>query len=489
MNSPFNRAEAAGNHVEEREIDLPINSIDVSTSKPGTASRNILRGEHDAIIAELLVKKHGNNLIFDTSKGQWKVFSDGTWIEAEDAARMVLGFYYRIILDIADNHYPDLEIGDEKWLKKQMNQGKYGSVSKLVQVLVAQGIDKLNANHNLIGIRDMVYDISTNTCRPAVASDLVTKSLATNFDAQATCTKWDSFLKTAMQNDEQMIGYLQRLAGYFLTASTKEQEIYYFYGTGANGKSTFLDLIKTLLGTYGVKIASDTFIRGYGGAGSTAARASLASLAGARLAITDETTDGDAAFDVQSLKSISGDDEVTGRFLRQNPITFKSTAKVVMYGNDKPYGNINDEGFWRRFRFIHFGHVVPKEDRNPHLLEELKEELPGILNWALAGLADLNKNGLQTPQKVLNDGDNYRKDLDSVSEFLRDNTADEAGQKIPLKMLFERYTNWCANNLKNAETKQGFSKRTAWYFDTQMKGKVTPFRTSKDRGYKGIRLI
>lgn len=450
-------------------------------------TEKLLDGEHNIMIAELLVAKHKDNILFDTTRKEWKVFQNGVWHEAEDAENLVWDFYYQIILDIFHGEYPEIEASDPAWLKKQMNQSKVNAVLKVVQIRTAKGVKKLNANHNLIGIQDSVYDIEAGSARPACASDLVMKSLGTSFDPKAQCPQWEKFLKTAMQGDQDMIKYLQRLVGYFLTASTKEQEIYYFYGTGANGKSTFIDLVKSLLGTYGVKVSSDSFMQKRSSAPNLGAQASLATLAGARLAITDETNDNES-FNAQMLKSISGDEEITGRFLRANPITFKSTAKVVMYGNDKPYGNINDEGFWRRFRFIEFGHVVPDSQKDKNLLMKLKEELPGILNWALAGLADWRKNGIQTPKKVLDERDSYREDLDTVSKFLKENTKEAAGQRLTTKQLFEYYKKWCETNLEPAETNQAFSKRTAWYFDTNMKGKVNPYRSNKDRGYTGIQF-
>ena len=448
----------------------------------------MLEGKHDSMIAELIIQEHGENIVFDNSKKQWRVFSNGTWIGAEDARRMLVTFHKEIISNIADYKYPHLNIVDEKWLTSAMNRSKIKAVRELVEEQQALSIDEIDADHNLIGIQDQVYDITEGSSRPALASDLVMKSLGTNYEPEAKCQQWESFLKTSMQGDQEMIDYLQRLVGYFLTASYKEQEIYYFFGAGANGKSTFLDLITALLGDYSTKVSSDSFMKKRSGTLNLGAQSSMAMLAGTRLAITDETNDGDTAFDVQSLKSISGDARLTGRFLRSNWITFDNTVKLVMYGNDKPYGNINDEGFWRRFRFIHFGYVVPKEDRDPNLLVKLKDELPGILNWALKGLAEWREKGLQTPPKVLDECEQYRVDLDSVTEFLTENTEEKLGSRLPIKQLFERYKEWCEINLKHPEKSQGFYKRTAWYFDTHMKGKVKPFRTNKDRGYEGVQL-
>ena len=227
-------------------------------------------------------------------------------------------------------------------------------------------------------------------------------------------------------------------------------------------------------------------MRGRNGATSIGKQSSLANLEGARLAITDETNDTDVSFDVQSLKSISGDDELTAKRLRQNPRTFKSTSKIVMYGNDKPHGNINDEGFWRRFRFIKFGYVVPKEDRVSDLLAQLKGELPGILNWALQGLEDWHKDGLQTPEKIIAESADYREELDTVSEFLVKNVVEATGNIVPLLTLFDGYADWCNNNMKVPETKQAFSKRLKRYVEANTM--ATPHKTKKMRGYKGVKL-
>lgn len=465
--------------VEEGAAVVP------SENKP----TGMFEAEHDAIIARLLADKHGDNLIFDANKKQWRVFNDGMWAKAETSEKLLWGYYNRLIIDIYEGKYPHLPIGTEGWLASSMNHGKRSSVMKDVQSIKKLAAEDMDADQNLIGIQDMVYDIQKREVRPAVATDLVFKSLATTYDRDARCPRWKKFLDTAMQGDKEMIGYLQRLVGYFLTASTQEQQIYYFYGSGANGKSTFLDLVKAMLGTYGVKLSSDTFMRGRSAATPLGKQTSLSNLEGARLAITDETNDSDVSFDVQMLKSISGDDEITARRMRHNPRTFKSTSKVVMYGNDKPHGNINDEGFWRRFRFIKFGHVIPKEERDNDLLDKLKDEMPGILNWALEGLKQWDKKkDLQTPQKILDESEDYRVELDTVSEFLEGNVAQAPGNIVPLVQLFEGYEDWCKNNMKVAESKQSFSKRAKWYlYETKKLAEL--HKTKKMRGYKHIRLI
>ena len=199
---------------------------------------------------------------------------------------LIYEYYCQLILDISKNEYPTLQIGKSDWLKTVMNYSKFKSVLKIIEIKTAIAVTELNSKYELFGIQGHVFDIDTQHLRNAQASDLVFKTLGTSYDEAATCPQWEQFLDTAMQGNKEMIDYLRRLVGYFLTTSTKEQEIYYFYGSGANGKSTFLDTVSALLGSYSVKISSKTFIRNNGVTNSVAAMANLAMLAGARLALT-----------------------------------------------------------------------------------------------------------------------------------------------------------------------------------------------------------
>lgn len=446
-----------------------------------------LRGPNDTTISDLIIEEYGDNIIYDSTKKQWRVFSAGRWQEPDESYRIILSFYDAIVLNISNGAYHNRNIVVEsKWLNNAMNQSKKAAILKLVQAAKALESKHFDANPNLIGISDLVYDIQAGAARAAAGTDLVLKSLGTTYDANATCPEWDKFLSSIMQGNTEMIGYLQRLVGYFLTTSTKEQEIYYFYGTGANGKSTFLDLVKILLGTYSQKLASETFIKSFGGERSNFTLSNIAKLAGARLALTDETPTGRVAFDTQSLKSISGDDEITGRALYANTITFQSTAKIVMYGNDKPHSDVNDEGFWRRFRFIKFAYIVPEEERDKGLLDKLKDELPGILNWALVGLNEWKMHGLNTPKVVMDDTQSYRTEQDTVSEYLSGNTITEHDVITSTASLFELYEKWCSNNAVEKENMASFSRRAKQYFE-KIQG-VSPYKNNKMRGYKGVKI-
>lgn len=455
-----------------------------------TNSLGFVMGTNDTTIAEAFVGRHGANIIYDTAHSQWRVFDDGYWRDAEDAKKLVIDFYKGIVKDLPPLiKHEDFLVTEnpDRWINKAMNGSTQNAVLRIVRDRLGEDIKNLDSNADLIGIQDMVYEISTSVARKAEAKDRVFKSLGTQYDPSATCPQWESFLVTVMQEDTEMISYLQRLVGYFLTASIEEQEIYYFYGSGANGKSTFIDLVKALLGNYSVKIMSDAVVKSRFGERSNTTLSNLAKLAGARLALTDEMGDSNVVFDTQTLKSISGDAETNGRFMYANAKDFMSTAKLVMYGNDKPYGNINDEGFWRRLRFIHFRHVIPAGKRDKGLLNKLKAEMPGILNWALKGLEDWQEHGLHTPQQIMHDCAGYRMELDTVTEFLDSNVIIGGSNFVSSKSLFDEYQKWCQDNLALDESAQGFSRKANAYF--QHKQGVEYHKTSKSRGYKGVTLV
>lgn len=465
-----------------------LGSASAAPNQSTTNTKPYYPGQHDTTIASLITDEYGKNIIYDSSNSHWRVFDQGIWQEPNPSLRLMMGYYDKVILNINNGKYFHKGIvGSPDWLKQAMSQSKKSAILRLVQTSQAMEHKYFDDKPHLIGIQDMVFDMNTNGVRPAIGEDLVTKSLGTNYDASATCPEWEKFLNTVMRNDTEMIRYLQRLVGYFLTASTEAQQIYYFYGSGANGKSTFLDLVKALLGTYSQKISSQTFIRSHTGEYSNFVLSSIAKLSGARFALTDEAGTGNVRFDSQSLKSISGDDEVTGRLAYANALTFQSTVKLVMYGNDKPYGDINDEGLWRRFRFIHFDYVVPEGKRDPKLLIKLKAELPGILNWALQGLVDWQAIGTSTPQRVMDDGAKYREDLDTVTDFIEKNVGLAQGHWTSIRDLFDAYDGWCYMNLIDAESKQSFSRKVKLYYehDTAVKYR----KKAKARGYEGIKLL
>ncbi len=199
---------------------------------------------------------------------------------------------------------------------------------------------------------------------------------------------WRAFLTRVTDNDDALQAYLARVCGYWLTGYTHEHALFFLYGTGANGKSVFIETVQGYMGDYATTAPVETFMAARGERHPT----ELAGLHGARLVVSPETESG-RHWNESRLKQITGGDTITARFMRQDFFTFKPTFKICIVGNHKPSLRTIDEAIRRRFHLIPFNVTIPAGERDPKLAEKLKSEWPGILAWAVKGCLEWRKVG------------------------------------------------------------------------------------------------
>jgi P4 family phage/plasmid primase-like protien len=221
------------------------------------------------------------------------------------------------------------------------------------------------------------------------------------------------FLEKIFGGDQELINYIQRAAGYSLTGSMVEQVYFFCYGTGANGKSVFLATLRALLGDYAKQASFDTFLIQH----TTKVRNDLAALAGARVITASEAEEG-SRLSMQVIKSWTGGDPITARFLFGEDFTFKPEGKIWLAANTKPVISERNYAAWRRVHLIPFSVTIPLEEQDRELEAKLIEELPGILIWALRGLKEYHRIGLQPPEAVKAATEAYRQENDSLAAFL-----------------------------------------------------------------------
>jgi putative DNA primase/helicase len=215
----------------------------------------------------------------------------------------------------------------------------------------------------------------------------------------------------------------------------------FLIGGGSNGKSTFINTIKDLLGEYGKQAKSDTFIKKK----ETGANNDIARLVGARFVSAIESEDGEQLSEA-FVKQITGGEPVLARFLRQEYFEFIPEFKVFFTTNHKPVIKGVDEGIWRRIRLIPFNLQLPKEKRDKKLPEKLSLEMPGILNWALEGCLKWQRSGLNDPATVMKATGDYKEEMDILGPFLYECCFVNGTMKIEAKELYEVYSNWCFKN-------------------------------------------
>jgi putative DNA primase/helicase len=330
----------------------------------------------------------------------------------------------------------------------------------------------------LLNCPNGTLDLRTGKLREHCVEDYLTKLCATPYEPDVRCPVWQSFLDTIFAGNVAMIAYLQRLSGYWLTGDVREQILPIFWGTGSNGKSTFIEVGTQVVGEdYWITADRSIVIAKKNESGHSTEKMDLF---GRRLAVVMETEEGQQ-FAEAFVKQLTGGDTYRGRNLYERTWQFKPTHKVVLVTNHKPRVKATDHAFWRRIKLVHFGVTIPDEKPDKTLPEKLKAEAQGILAWMVRGCLDWQRDGLAEPQSIRDDTKKYRSDEDLLGRFIRDCCIVAPAAKVKLKVLRERYEAWCKE--------RGEHEVSGRRFGEYLKGEGFGTQTSNGTWYLGIGVI
>lgn len=295
---------------------------------------------------------------------------------------------------------------------------------------------------NAFNVRNCLISLKTGRTAEHDKKYMISKLAPVTYDENAKCPRWDRFIEEITCGDKSLQLYLQRMIGYCMTAYTKEQCMFFLYGNGSNGKSVFVDTIAYMLGEYTASCQPETVMMRDR---NNTARGDLARLKGARMVVTSEPNDG-CRLDEGIVKQMTGgtENKLTARFLYGREFEFSPEFKIVMSTNYKPVIKGTDNGIWRRVRLIPFTAEFTKENRDPQLIEKLRRELPGILNWAIAGAVGWCKEGLPPCAIIDEAGQEYRSEMDRVQQFLDDCTTRSESSSTQASTLYKCYKAWCS---------------------------------------------
>lgn len=277
--------------------------------------------------------------------------------------------------------------------------------------------------------------------------DMNTKMADVIYDPKATCPQFMDFLHQ-MQPETEMQLLMQVFHGYMILAGNDEQKIIFHYGSGANGKTIFIETIGRLLGDYRSVVSPDT-ITGDGTRGGQQASPDLARLFNARVATIEELPRG-APLKESLIKSLSGGTRILARFLLKENFEFEPLFTAVMTGNDLPEISGTDNGIWRRLLLVKWPITIPDAEQVPFgvLLARFDEERTGILNWLLDGICLYLEGGLAkyVPPSVSKFTDEYRADKDPVGQFVDACVNRDPDNKVQAKDMFKAYQDWSEHN-------------------------------------------
>lgn len=431
-------------------------------------------GSTDQDRARYFLAHFGEHLRYVPERRQWRVWASG-WNE-DDTGTRTTAYSFALrraalqqMKEVEEAMQQDLDQGS-KSAQKQYEEAvrrmrkscdAYGEMPRIEAMLrAAQSFRDItrpeelwNTDPYMVGTQNGVLNLRTREFGSAKVSDYVTKYLGAAYRPGESCPKWQAFL-ARVQPDENLRNYLQALAGYTLTGDTSDQGFYFLYGTGANGKSVFLRILSELMGDYAEQGRRNLLEESR----NSDPKHDLAMLPGKRFLYCEETSAG-ARVREETIKSITGGEKIVGEAKYEKPIVFQPVAKLWIAGNHRPAVEGTDLGIWRRVRLIRFSTVIPAEERIPYmeLVEQLRGELPGILNWALDGLQRWRPG--QLPAEVSSAVEEYRADEDDLADFVNERLEPAPGKTVDRSDVYQAYRIWAEQQgIRNIWSAKRFSR-------------------------------
>jgi putative DNA primase/helicase len=433
-----------------------------------------------------LVNADGRDLHYIYRWKKWLVWDGRRWVidegqMVEQRAKRVITELYReakaIIDELSQLAEPDADMSEEaykirqhklavatntlKWALKSESAERLSGMLKHARSErgIAITPDQLDANPWLLNCANGTINLRTGTLQPHRREDLCTKQLTIAYHPGDACPYWQRFLWRIMggpapdeegseealleryDRAQRLITFLQRAVGYSLTGVIRQQVLFFMYGGGDNGKSTFSETLAALMGEYYQKAPKELLMQrdrqAIGGPSPEIAR-----LFGVRLVIASEVGEHHRLNEAQ-VKDLTGDDTLTARGLYEAFFDFRPTHKLWMYGNHKPSIQGTDDAIWKRPKLIPFAVKIPPSEQIPDFREEhLLPELPGILAWAVQGCRDWQKDGLRVPDEVEIATASYRKEMDALAAFLEEHCLMGADYTVKGSMLYAKYSEW-----------------------------------------------
>ena len=417
-------------------------------------------GSDEDKLALAFAEEHSGNLRYVAAWGRWLAWDGTRWI-ADDTL-----------------HTFDRVRGLCREVSAKASAQIVTAVERLARAdrRLAATSDQWDLDPWLLNTPGGVINLKTGRVGSHKPSDYMTKITSIAPDGNCPTATWDAFLDRVTDGDAHLVGFLQRMTGYALTGSTQEHALFFLHGSGANGKSTFINAVTALAGDYHRAAAIETFTASQNERHPT----DLAGLRGARLVTSVETEEG-RRWAESKIKALTGGDKIAARFMRQDFFEFTPTFKLVIAGNHKPGLRSVDEAIRRRFHLVPFTVVIPPRERDKNLGDRLRTEWPGILAWMIDGCIEWQERGLSPPKAVVDATAAYLDAEDAMAAWLDEVGTHDLEAWEPTKTLFASWKEWTDNAGEYAGTMKRFVQ------NLETRGLV-PERKKHARGFRGFHI-
>ena len=442
-------------------------------------------------VAHALVELNRINVRFDVDSQRWYVFTPKEGWRADSHCHQISGLVETTLRTLSDLVPENLDTTKHRRFTTKRRSRTRGMETDSA----IKGVRKLaERDHSIhcssseidsvpwaIGTPDGLVDLRRGEQLPFDRNLLITRRARVRFQKDASCDRWERFLREVLGDEEDIQNYFQQLVGYLLTGETSMQQMWLLVGSGSNGKSTLLRALENLLGEY-VQKSAESVLLGRPSAGS--ATNDLVRLKGIRCALLAETSQGQC-FNEERVKGLVASDTVTARGLYKEYEEFTPQAKFLLATNHLPVVRGVDKGIWRRLVVVLFKNEF-EVGSDPTLVQELVDELPGIFAWAVRGAVRWYDSSLDftVPNEWSLATNRYRAEHDLIKPFMDDCVNFEKGLFVGATVLYEAYEQWCDENGRQPLSQGEFGQR---FMATNL---VTKRRKGKDNHhhYFGVAL-
>ncbi|UTT53751.1 DNA primase family protein [Microbacterium maritypicum] len=410
--------------------------------------------------AERFVAKFGDYCKYIAALNEWWVWDGRRW--ASDTTGQVDRWARQTVRAIPDEA---ADIEDDKlrnkfltWARMSESRSKLENLIRLSQSepgVTASPAD-FDRDHDVLNVANGVVNLRSGEFREHRIEDMLHRMSPVEYDPDAACPGFNKFL-ARVQPDPEMRSFLQRAAGYSATGHTTEHRFLMPYSDGRSGKSTFGGLLFAVfgMGEYAVHLRPEALAMSR----FEQIPADVARLVGARYVLTGELEEG-MHLNESLMKSLTGgDDPITARLLHKNPITFFPQCTIWMPTNHRPVVRGTDEGIWGRHLLVSDWVFIPESERDKELSARIKAtELPGLLNWIIAGAVEWYRQGLNPPESVVAATKAYREESDLMGAFLDEVCEVSPDEQCSKSEMYAAYTDWCREGGLKPVTKIAFGR-------------------------------
>ena len=373
------------------------------------------QGYSEDHLTEIFSDRHGQDWRYIDGWSSWRHWNGAVW--EKDNTLAVYDIARKITREVS-NLAPALTVAQRRVVASARTVAAIERLARSARAHAAS-VEQWDADTMALSTPSGVINLRTGSLRPAKREDYATKSTLVaplNLgDPGLHCPVWIKSLQRWCGNDIDLEMYLQRFAGYCLTGITTEHALAFFYGTGRNGKSVFLDAIREIMGDYAKVASMEMFQASQQERHST----EIAGLMGARLVTAQETQEG-RRWDEAKIKELTSATKINARFMRQDFFEYTPQFKLFFAGNHKPGLRSVDEAMKARVHIVPFTITIPESERDQRLSHKLRAEYPGILQWMIDGCREWQTQGLNPPAAVKAATDDYMQSEDSFAEWIEE---------------------------------------------------------------------